>query len=280
MTLEPTGRTEVLVFNTADKPQVLRKGTVLGTWISADPASLPVVKPQDTEGSDPLFYADPLFVFTLPSPKSAAAETCCFDILSFRPDDPFPKPPKPPNPPPAGADDKACGKGDEGAKAEAKDDFPDSFRWPKHPEDQPTSLEPGDADVGPEDLTRVLNMTPDERKKKQLDIADSIDLSKSALSEEQKAQLRALFREFFRVWAIDNMNPHRTHLLKFTIPTGTTRPLQSRPFRVSAKENAYVAEQIKEMLPNGVIRHSTSPWSSPVVLAPKPGGGLRFCVDY
>jgi len=30
----------------------------------------------------------------------------------------------------------------------------------------------------------------------------------------------------------------------------------------------------------GFIRASTSPAASPVLFAKKPGGGLRFCVDY
>ena len=39
-------------------------------------------------------------------------------------------------------------------------------------------------------------------------------------------------------------------------------------------------KQIKEMLENGVIKPSTSPWSSPIVSVQKKNGDMRFCVDY
>ena len=34
------------------------------------------------------------------------------------------------------------------------------------------------------------------------------------------------------------------------------------------------------MFENGVIKPSTSPWSSPIVLVQKKNGDMRFCVDY
>ena len=38
--------------------------------------------------------------------------------------------------------------------------------------------------------------------------------------------------------------------------------------------------QIQEMLDSGVIQHSSSAWASPIVLAPKPNGSMRLCIDY
>ena len=37
---------------------------------------------------------------------------------------------------------------------------------------------------------------------------------------------------------------------------------------------------VEEMLDQGVIQPSSSPWASPIVLVKKKDGGMRFCVDY
>ena len=39
-------------------------------------------------------------------------------------------------------------------------------------------------------------------------------------------------------------------------------------------------KQISEMLDQGIISPSTSPWASPIVLVRKKSGELRFCIDY
>ena len=51
-------------------------------------------------------------------------------------------------------------------------------------------------------------------------------------------------------------------------------------YRLSQYELELVEEYINRMLAEGKIRPSQSPAGAPLLLVPKPGGGLRICVDY
>ncbi|UYV62531.1 hypothetical protein LAZ67_2000954, partial [Cordylochernes scorpioides] len=72
----------------------------------------------------------------------------------------------------------------------------------------------------------------------------------------------------------------RTNLAKHRIDTEDAKPIKHKPYRVSVKERDIIKEQIDEMLTEGIIRPSSSPWSFPVILVKKRDGKYRFCVDY
>jgi hypothetical protein len=53
-----------------------------------------------------------------------------------------------------------------------------------------------------------------------------------------------------------------------------------KPYRYSPTQKDEIERQVKEMLTNGVIQPSLSPFASQVILVKKKDGSWRFCVDY
>ena len=65
-----------------------------------------------------------------------------------------------------------------------------------------------------------------------------------------------------------------------TIDTEGHPPIRQRAYRTPLAKRKIIEEEVEKMLKDDVIQPSSSPWSSPVTLVPKPDGSTRFCVDY
>ena len=68
--------------------------------------------------------------------------------------------------------------------------------------------------------------------------------------------------------------------MPFTIDTGEARPIRQMPRKVPHHLKVEIDKQLDQMLEQGVIEPSSSPWASPICLVKKKDGSLRFCVDY
>lgn len=97
---------------------------------------------------------------------------------------------------------------------------------------------------------------------------------------ENSPHLTELLEEYKELFAEpSHLPPERPHDHQIVLKQGV-EPVNVRPYRYPAIQKDIMEGIVQEMLAAGIIRPSTSPYSSPVVLVRKKDGSWRFCVDY
>ena len=91
----------------------------------------------------------------------------------------------------------------------------------------------------------------------------------SNLKVQQQQQLQELMGEFP---AIFRETPGHTTVTEHEIHVGDAAPIRQKPYQVPYSQQDVVKGELEEMMAAGVIRPSTSPWASPIVLVEKMVG--------
>jgi hypothetical protein len=60
----------------------------------------------------------------------------------------------------------------------------------------------------------------------------------------------------------------------------STAPIYKSPYRMATPELVELKEHIKELLENGFIHPSSSPWGAPMIFVSKKDATQKLCVDY
>ncbi|KAL0828840.1 hypothetical protein ABMA28_003751 [Loxostege sticticalis] len=100
------------------------------------------------------------------------------------------------------------------------------------------------------------------------------------LSDVEKQQLLDLLNNYRDCFAFDLSELGSTSAGEMKIILQDDLPVVYRPYRLAIKEKEKVREMVTELLDNDIIRPSTSPYASPIVLVRKKSGDIRMCIDY
>jgi len=87
------------------------------------------------------------------------------------------------------------------------------------------------------------------------------------------------YLDVFSKKAADKLPEHRPYDHKIILESGKS-PTAGPLYNMSQDELLVLRKYLDDNLTKGFIRASSSPAASPVLFVRKPGGGLRFCVDY
>lgn len=74
--------------------------------------------------------------------------------------------------------------------------------------------------------------------------------------------------------------PTQTAVLQHDIDVGDHKPIKQHAYRVNPAKRVEMQREAEYLLENGLAMPSSSPWSSPSLLVPKPDQTFRFCNDY
>ena len=166
----------------------------------------------------------------------------------------------------------------------ASDDLPDQFyqkRWSDLTDSeseheaasQPPRPPPAERSAGGQPVDSLVNTLPHHV---QTLYTDSVGY----VAWEERPALASFLREYEGVFARHADDLGHTDVVQHHIDTGDSRPIKQAPRRVPLHKKRDIADEVNKMLRRGVIEPCDSPWASPIVLAGKKDGTVRFCVDF
>ena len=112
------------------------------------------------------------------------------------------------------------------------------------------------------------------------EIKEALGINSLLLAQEDKDQLLELVDDYSDIFALDQSELGHTEIVTHTIDTGDHPPVHQPARRIPFALCAKVEEMVEDIMDQGVVQPSTSPWASPIVLVAKKDGSTRFCIDY
>lgn len=99
-----------------------------------------------------------------------------------------------------------------------------------------------------------------------------------ALNLKEREAFSELLRDNADIFELGGGPPtkYATHRIR----TVDCEPKAVPPYPLNGPKKEFLRKEVDKLLKEGVIEECESPWSSPVVLVPKPNGSYRMCLDF
>ena len=110
--------------------------------------------------------------------------------------------------------------------------------------------------------------------------ASNFDIDLGNVPTTHRSDFETLMNDNLDLFAESDLQLGRTGLVKISIDTGDHPPIKQKPYRTPFSQRPQIEKTLSGMLEANIIRPSTSPWASPIVVVPKKDGSKRMCVDY
>lgn len=125
-----------------------------------------------------------------------------------------------------------------------------------------------------DDITELRN---DQQRSRTRVNLSSLEAQEQVNMPSEISQLLVRFSDVFAL--PKSLPPNRA--LDHQIPLlPEAKPFKLKPYRYPHSQKAEIESKVAEMLQNGIIQPSNSPFASPVLLVKKKDNTWRFCVDY
>ena len=107
-----------------------------------------------------------------------------------------------------------------------------------------------------------------------------VQVNLEGLSLTQCHKLRGLLAKHQDVFSKSDSDFGHTTSVSHSIPTGEAPPIKQRHRRVPPQVFQQFKKHVQDLVSQGVLKESCSPWASPAVIVLKKDGSVRFCCDY
>ena len=97
------------------------------------------------------------------------------------------------------------------------------------------------------------------------------------LNAEQQNEVMEVLRRYEEIFT---EIPGKASVIEHKIDLTDDRSIRCKPYPLPYAKRGEIREEIKNMMDSGIVRESSSPYASPLVVVKKKDGSNRMCVDY